>query len=252
MTDPPQLKIASRHGFSRVLLESAQGDHSAPGAAQRALHALSVGVAVTTVAAAAKAGASTGLSTKWAGLLVVKWLGLGMLAGVTTLVSIEYVSARGDAPVSAAPAARRAAGRLATVRTNAAPPAPVVAPEATPEASQLPEAPPAHAASAVLPSSGAAEPAAEPPVAPAADQLSALRQVRAALLAQAPERALKLLDAFERQHRDSSLAEEAAVLRIEALADLGRDDARALAEDFLRQYPHSAYAQRVRSKLHLP
>jgi hypothetical protein len=249
MTDPPQLKIASQRGFSRVLLESARGDHSAPGAAQRALHALGVGVAVTTVAAAAKAGASTGLSTKWAGLLVVKWLGLGVLAGVTTLVSVEYaVSARANAPLVAAPAARRAAAPLATIALNAAPPAP----EATPEASQLPEAPPARPASAVSTGSGAAEPAAEPPVAPAADQLSALRRVRAALLAQAPERALKLLDAFARQHRDSSLAEEAAVLRIEALADLGRDDARALAEDFLRQYPHSAYAQRVRSKLHLP
>jgi len=251
MTDPPQLKIASQHGFSRILLESAQGDHSAPGAAQRALHALSVGVAVTTVGAAAKAGASAGLSTKWAGLLIVKWLGLGILAGVTTLVSVQYaVSARADAPLVAVPAARRAAAPLATA--SAAPPAPALAPEATPEASQLPEAPPAHPAGAVSTGSGAAEPAAEPPVAPAADQLSALRQVRAALLAQAPERALKLLDAFERQHRDSSLAEEAAVLRIEALADLGRDDARALAEDFLRQYPHSAYAQRVRSKLHLP
>jgi hypothetical protein len=37
-----------------------------------------------------------------------------------------------------------------------------------------------------------------------------------------------------------------------AIVAIGSDDARALAEDFLRRYPHSAYALRLKSQLHLP
>ena len=60
------------------------------------------------------------------------------------------------------------------------------------------------------------------------------------------------LDTLERQPAAASVAEEAAVLRIDALLALGRADARGLGEKFLQSYPRSAYAERVRAELGLP
>ena len=65
-----------------------------------------------------------------------------------------------------------------------------------------------------------------------------------------PSRALGLLDGFEQRYRATPLAEEASVLRIEALANAGRmTEASALGSAFLRDHPSSAYAARVRAEL---
>jgi hypothetical protein len=254
MIDPPQLKIASPHGLSRVLLQSARDDHSAPGAAQRALHALGSGLAIGGGAVAAKASLSPALSANWPGLLVMKWLFVGVLAGVSTLGLLEYVASAPTAPT--APSASPRTANPPSVRVNPGPGAPAV--PATPAlASAAPEVvvpslPVANALPLHAPPSSSSEPELKPPTASAADELRALRAVRSALGAHAPQRALALLDAFDSAHRGAALAEEAAMLRVEALADLGSDDARALAEDFLRRYPHSAYALRLKSQLHLP
>lgn len=84
-------------------------------------------------------------------------------------------------------------------------------------------------------------------------QLGALSRVRAALAARDPSRALDLLAAFERRNPSSSLAEEATVLRVEALACTGRvTEARALGEAFAGSHAASPYLERVREAIHSP
>lgn len=84
-------------------------------------------------------------------------------------------------------------------------------------------------------------------------QLEALAEVRSALLAGQPGRALELLDGFDRRYRASPLAEEVALLRIDALLDAGRGaEAAAIGQAFLTKHPGSAYAQHIRSRLKSP
>jgi hypothetical protein len=250
MIDPPRLKVASRHPISRVLLESALEDHSAPGAAERALQALSVGTGVAAAAVAMKASASMSIGGQWVGLVVLKWLGLGLVAGATTLLSAEYALnalSRGSQAVAVAPAPRQGTPTPPNTHPVVAASPPLVSSEPPP----LPELAP-HEPGPAARSPELAEATAQA-VGPAGAPLDQLRAIRAALAAHAPARALLLLDAFERQYPGSSLSEETAVLRVDALVSLGRNgDARALGEDFLRRYPRSAYAERVRAQLRLP
>ena len=61
-------------------------------------------------------------------------------------------------------------------------------------------------------------------------------------------RTLDELDAYDRRFPGGRLQIEAEVLRIDALAKLGRKEAaRQRAEAFLRRYPNSVLATRVRA-----
>jgi len=248
MNDPSRLRITSDQVACRLLLESALEDHSAPGAAERALCALSVGAAATAAAVHAGASSSVGGGSQFASGLVVKWLGLGLLAGVTTVVSAEQAvrvvsDLRATSAVPLQPAGRsqlRQAPREAvtasvTGTTELAPP-PVSEP-AQPRAES-------HALRAPDPPSPP-EPTSEVGAAP----LQELHAVRRALAERDPTRALSLLDAFGARYPSSSLLEEAAVLRFDAWLALDASRARADGEAFLRHYPRSAYAERVRVRL---
>lgn len=109
-----------------------------------------------------------------------------------------------------------------------------------------------------------AQPLAAPPVAPAVEgsdapaparssmslsaELDLLKRARAALRSGAPEQALALLDQHARERSGDGLSSEATVLRIEALAALGRhDEASALAVRFVRDDPSGAFADRART-----
>jgi outer membrane protein assembly factor BamD (BamD/ComL family) len=59
---------------------------------------------------------------------------------------------------------------------------------------------------------------------------------------------LRALDDFDRRFGRSPMAEEAALLRLEATAARGDSSgAAALAQRFLAAHPHSVHAARVRS-----
>ena len=245
MNDPDKLKITSNSTFCRVLLESAGDDHAPRGAAHRALRSLSIGAGVTAVGAIAKAGASAGLSSPWPALLGIKWLAIGLVAGVATLGSVEQLlgSASEVTPrVNATPAPQRAP-RAPSQRRVAAKAALPLASRVLPEVDVSSERTLADLPPHTVRSEGAS---------PSPDPLNILRDARAALGANAPRRALSLLDDFDRRFGDSALAEEAAVLRIDAQLALGSDEAKALAAQFLRRYPRSAYGARIRSKLEFP
>jgi len=90
--------------------------------------------------------------------------------------------------------------------------------------------------------------AATPAAALLTEELGALDHARVALVNGEGRRTLDELDAYDRRFPSGRLQIEAEVLRIDALAKLGRKDAaRQRAEAFLRRYPNSVLATRVRA-----
>jgi len=180
--------------------------------------------------------------------MVLKWLGLGLVAGSATLLSAEGVMRAFSESKVIAPSA------LKTEKPPALEPTHVTVAAETP--SEEERTPPA--AKALPPVDVRRSRAAGPPLPPLpapdarqsnSEPLQQLHAVRRALADHAPERALSLLDAFVARYPASSLLEEAAVLRIDALFAAARAEAPAAARNFLRLYPRSAYAERVRSQL---
>jgi hypothetical protein len=111
---------------------------------------------------------------------------------------------------------------------------------------------PAHRAIASTPIS--AEPGAQQVQAPApretmlTEELGALDRARVALAGGDARRALDELEAYDRRFTNGRLQLEAEVLRIDALAKVGRKDAaRSRAEAFLRRHPNSVLTARVRA-----
>jgi outer membrane protein assembly factor BamD (BamD/ComL family) len=81
-------------------------------------------------------------------------------------------------------------------------------------------------------------------------ELNALDHVRLSLANGDARLALAELEAYDRGFPRGRLQIEAEVLRIDALAKTGRKDAaRQRAEAFLRHYPNSVLATRVRAHL---
>ena len=81
-------------------------------------------------------------------------------------------------------------------------------------------------------------------------ELASLDQARAALAAGAPARALSLLDAYAAAFPRASMAQEATVLRVEALVRAGDlPAARRVGDAFLANNPRSPSAAHVRSLL---
>lgn len=79
-------------------------------------------------------------------------------------------------------------------------------------------------------------------------EMALIREARQALRAARPEGALEVLDAHARAFPEGQMREDREVLRIEALCAAGKaPQARAEAQLFLRAFPGSAHAQRVRS-----
>ena len=106
MSEMRRLQDETRSVLARRLLESANADRSRPGACERALDAMSLGVVgMTAAGAAAKAGgafasggavggvggggsvAPAGIA-KGAALLIAKWAGLGVLGSAVALTTV--------------------------------------------------------------------------------------------------------------------------------------------------------------------
>jgi hypothetical protein len=81
-----------------------------------------------------------------------------------------------------------------------------------------------------------------------ATALIALAQVQLEQLRD-PAAALATADEFLKRFPNAATAEEALWVRVQALQALGkRDEARGAAADYLRQFPHGAYADRLTPK----
>jgi outer membrane protein assembly factor BamD (BamD/ComL family) len=74
-----------------------------------------------------------------------------------------------------------------------------------------------------------------------------VQRAKLALKDRDPQGALSALDEHDAAFPAGAYAEEAAVVRIEALVAAGdRPKAQRVADAFLRRFPESPYAQRVR------
>jgi hypothetical protein len=251
--------------FERQLLRSAVDDGPSARARGQVLVALGIGgsvVAGTTAAAAATAtgvaakGTTAALVKTGTGIVVAKWVGIATVGGLGTWGVVDQVREpeQVSQPVAAvaAPAATRAA-RVASARIAIATSESVDSPPNVDETEPVEPEPSATAEPVAPRPYGTLAPTAKGPSATGSEpslaaEVKALDRAREAMKSDDPAGALKQLEAYQRKYSAGTLGQEAAVLRIEALAKAGKTArARAAAAAFLAQYPASPYAQRVRS-----
>ena len=270
MSDQAQTYV-TYSDVSRQLLKSAELDVPAPGAVDRALCGLgfmpvgvSAGAAVATAgkSAGAVGASSAGATTaaKIGALAVVKWVGIGLLGSLAVISGVNFAVESGSDQakprVTPVEQQQQPAAAARAPRAERVLPSPLAEPEPERERTAgrassvvFPDRAPRSAALDNARSSGAF---ALPSEADGMAQLAALASIRRALSARQPSKALGLLDDFAASHPSSKLAEEAAVLRIESLRELGRmPEASQLGARFLSDHPASVHAPRVRAALEI-
>lgn len=245
MSEPRRLSLETDDETERMLLRA--GRPRAPrGARERAWVAASGALASSGLAAgsaAAKAGAVVGVKL----IAVMGITGLAAVGGAIALQQRHETSVAARAPESAPAVVRRAPTVVA--KPPLVPPAVTPAPVASVDV----EPPPVASVVVVAPSRKAAPPAPAPSESVASSvptELAALQQARAALASGDAPQALELLDAYGARFPHGAMAQEATVVRIEALVRAGdRDAAHRAADAFLGAYPQSPYADRIRTLL---
>lgn len=231
MNDPLRLSDIDGGGYEASLIRAGRGE--APRAAVRRASALALGLASAAPVAQA---AATGLTGSAVALAGVK----GLVAGAVFSVMATGVSrlreptrdVRTKAPTALEPTARGVAGTATSApafvaATSAEPPAP----EPAGERPGQPEASPA--ARRTL-----------------SDEMAAFGLAQRALEHGDPSGALAALARFDQEFPAATLAQEAEVLRIEALAARGeRASAVTRGRAFLAAHPNAPAARRIGSLL---
>ncbi|MEZ4221077.1 MAG: hypothetical protein R3B13_09110 [Polyangiaceae bacterium] len=225
-------KLLAALGVGTAAVAAAQGALAATATSEVAAGATAAGAGSAASGATGAAVASTAVG-KVATLSLVKWLGVGALAGTVLStgtvmvmpgrVPTPHTVAAVARPVETAPAAGQVAAPKSTAPTAAVDEADVVVPQ-----------PPSSVHAAAAPAS----------------ELELMDDARSAVLAGDAAKALAALDARERAHGQGMLGPEAEVLRIEALMAAGRrGEAASRAQRFLLQHAQSPHARRVRTLL---
>jgi hypothetical protein len=263
-----------------MLIESARQDAPPDGSARaRTLRALKGASGTAAVVGAGVVG------WKWLGLfgpattkLLVGGVGVAVVVGSAGLVVHRLVSNQAssiEAPAPSVVAPRSEPARIdrrggvstpvprppavASHETVEAPRAPAATPS-SPTPSPAPETPPtSHVAATAGPPAAVPLPPVVTPgdpagVAPSQPGMSLhheavlLESVRESLAASLPQEALSSLDRYDSEFPSGALAEEAAVLRIQALLAVGRrDEAMRVSEAFQRLHPSSSYVPKMRA-----
>lgn len=227
-----------------LLADWVKNEQPSADARARTLSALGIAAGASALGAGAslapKAAGSALLGTKWASIgAVVIAASAGTYAYLTS--SATPPSATSTAPV--ATASPQAPQKVVAPAIDVAALPSATAPSATelPGASQVRATPhrPAPSAAAAAASTDAL-----------AHELALVDDARGALDHDDAARALKLLDDYASRFPNGTFAQEAAVLRVDALVRRGdRATATALAQRFLAQYPRSPHAPRLRALL---
>jgi len=174
--------------------------------------------------------------------------GLGLAAGSTALFTGSAAAASAVASSAAKLTWTKLLLGVSLVGATAVPVGYYALHSAAPAGTPVPVSRPAVSAPAVAEPAPALSAAATPTAALLTEELGALDHARVALVNGEGRRTLDELDAYDRRFPSGRLQIEAEVLRIDALAKLGRKDAaRQRAEAFLRRYPNSVLATRVRA-----
>jgi hypothetical protein len=248
------LRTSGATDLERRLLEAAAGEQPSPEMSERIAQAIGVSAAAAVGAGVAatklEAGAATSKAAAGSSSLLL-WISAGI---VSATVVGSVVAARAYGTVTSAgptdgrvrtqtPTSPGASASVAAAPT-AAPvevaPGPIAeSPVASPEITV--ELPPSVAGQSHAQSARAA-----PRANDIGDQIALVDAARASLAAGAPDRALELLRQYQTKYPAGSFRPEAAALRIEALAALGRTaEARSLAERFVAEHRGSPLADRV-------
>jgi hypothetical protein len=272
MTDPERISKRS-FGLAAQLLQA--GGDEQPGAAglEHTLAALGVSGALLTTAMATNAAAAgatklsgtalagSAASVTAAGLagsgakvvtasVLAKWLGVGVLGGVTLSGAASLLSG------AATPVSRQAlqvSAPLPKVTPSAEPPH-AVAPAVEVPAPALAESAAAADASVAAPSLPAAPPVTDDVAvevgAPLAAEVTFIDRARALLASGQAEQGLSQLRRYEQEFPEARLLPEVLFLRMETCERLGRSsEARLAATRLVRGFPHSPHAARARKLL---
>jgi hypothetical protein len=240
MTDPRRLLEApDTTPFERDLLESWSAEQPSEAARTRALGI--VGAAVVTSAAVGTAAAASSVVPKVAlGLRVglsafAKWAIVGTIVVGGTVATVAVMRPANPPNVDAKASASASAHTKANATANASASAPTITPDDLPSVAPL-ESHRAPAASAQQDS--------------LADEIALFDRAHAALEAGNAPTALALLDEYESRFRTGAFAQEAEVLRVQALVRVGdRAEATRVGDRFLAAHPTSPHAARVRAIL---
>jgi hypothetical protein len=228
MSDPTRLLSEGASEFEQELLGSWHDEQPSDRARRRALALAGAGAAVTVTASTTATAAVAPKATL--AVVTAKWLGMGVLAGLaTSAVALEVAP---GAPVTT---------RETTSERAPTPPVRAPGPVAAPMPLKLAEPAPSAA------SPGTPRPVPAPTLhGTLGPETAALDQARGALKAGDPAKTLGLVARYQREFPGGVLAQEAAVLRIDALAQQGnRRAAAAEARRFLNAHPHSPHAERL-------
>jgi hypothetical protein len=227
-----RMRDGSATDFERRLLDAVANEKPSPELRQR------MAVALGVPPGGPPAGSSTGGSTPPAPA------GFSAGSGSTGLLPWIAASALGLVVSGAvvgtwvwrdSPSEGRTSASVPTQRSGMAPASTEVAPA-------FPSSPPADIATPAPLRRGRAS---SPPN-DLREQIALVDAARASLAAGAGERALDLLREYRDRYPSGGFRPEAAALRIEALAKLGRStEARALAERFIAEFGRGPLADRV-------
>jgi hypothetical protein len=228
------------------LLQVSRREQAPPQARSRALEALGLLAAASTVATAtATAAAATGRNTAvLLKLLGIPLVGGGLVAGGLVLVHAQRLRASASEAATAA-----SAKSLATARAFAA--APTLAGSGEPSTSST--APSASTSALPTPTAsvvGVRTAHAEAAAGRLSREVQALELAQQALGAHNPGAALQKLDRYGAEFPGGALGSEATVLRVQALLMNGnRTAAQALADSYSAAHPDSPYARRIQDTL---
>jgi hypothetical protein len=259
--------------FERQLLSSARLDVASPRSCKRALAAVGT---LAALGSASAAGAATGIAGSGFAVLV-KWVGLGMIAGagatgvarlldpprtgptearnVSAASTLTEGSTRESAEtVSAAEASSSILSFHATAASETHDEAQPTRPQLLPRQVEAPS--PSNVGRQVATATPEPPPGSSPSVPPAGTssptnltaEINALAQVRAALGQGNATAAMFQLEAYRRTFPSAALDDEASVLEINALLLQGDHAAAALlARRYLAAHPSSPHAPRLRA-----
>lgn len=275
MRDPKPLLRSHPTGPVANLLRAARADVPSAKGRRRTLAALgtAAGIAAATGTAEAAAAVSMGTAAMVKSVVgaAVVIAATGGAAYVGTRATVAVLSHPSSAAAQGPSSATVVAGRPVSSNPPPASMATLGAPR-LPAASSDPGArldPDAVAGGATIPAPGTAHvaPVVEKPrLAPTtpasrktddaasasglAAELTAVDRARRALQSSRANEALAELDAYEARFSPPRFAQEATLLRVEALIAIGDTDrARAIGQRFLVREPDSTYSQRMRSLL---
>jgi hypothetical protein len=269
--DPVRFLDEDKSELMRSLLSAAREEQPMHAAVARTLTVLGVGTALATVAtSSAAAGVASGAGAQGLAaaasvssangvlgtslLVVVKWLGAGVVMGLVA-TSAVYVVTQPNLPASEPPSPKIALGKpVSPERTARADHATSVsAPEVTEEPAAAKSPAPSNAAlSATAAPSVSGVPAEVDPDAQLAAETALLDRARQALASGNASSAVRTLNDYDARFAHPNLLPEALYLRLEALTLQGdQPETQATARRLLRAFPGGPHAARARAVLGL-